>query len=43
MTTAVTTPTLAIRPESKTAATVAFGMGSAFRGAQIAGLKTEGI
>jgi spermidine synthase len=34
---------LAIRPESKSAATVAFGMGSAFRGALIAGLKTEGI
>jgi spermidine synthase len=34
---------LVLRPDSKTAATVAFGMGSAFRGALIAGLKTEGI
>jgi spermidine synthase len=34
---------LTLRPQSKSAATVAFGMGSAFRGALIAGLKTEGI
>jgi spermidine synthase len=34
---------LMLRPESKTALTVAFGMGSAFRGAVIAGLKTEAI
>ena len=34
---------LMLRPESASAATVAFGMGSAFRGALIAGLKTEGI
>jgi spermidine synthase len=34
---------LMLRPESQSAATVAFGMGSAFRGALIAGLKTEGI
>jgi hypothetical protein len=34
---------LMIRPQSTSAATVAFGMGSAFRGALIAGLKTEGI
>jgi spermidine synthase len=34
---------LVLRPQSKTAVTVAFGMGSAFRGALIAGLKTEAI
>ncbi|MBA2719594.1 MAG: fused MFS/spermidine synthase [Chloroflexi bacterium] len=34
---------LVLRPESQSAATVAFGMGSAFRGALIAGMKTEGI
>jgi spermidine synthase len=34
---------LMLRPESKTALTVAFGMGSAFRGALIAGLRTEAI
>jgi spermidine synthase len=34
---------LALRPHSTTALTVAFGMGSAFRGALIAGLKTEAI
>jgi spermidine synthase len=34
---------LMLRPQSKTAVTVAFGMGSAFRGALIAGLKTEAI
>jgi spermidine synthase len=34
---------LMLRPESKTALTVAFGMGSAFRGALIAGLKTEAV
>ncbi len=34
---------LMMRPDSKTALTVAFGMGSAFRGALIAGLKTEAI
>ncbi|HEX2755986.1 MAG TPA: hypothetical protein VHM48_11010, partial [Candidatus Limnocylindrales bacterium] len=34
---------LTLRPDSKTAATVAFGMGSAFRGALIAGLKTEAV
>jgi spermidine synthase len=34
---------LMLRPESKTALTVAFGMGSAFRGAVIAGLKTEAV
>jgi spermidine synthase len=34
---------LILRPQSKTAVTVAFGMGSAFRGALIAGLKTEAV
>src|SRR5204862_7103653 len=34
---------LTLRPQSTTAATVAFGMGSAFRGALIAGLKTEAV
>jgi spermidine synthase len=34
---------LMVRPESKSALTVAFGMGSAFRGAVIAGLKTEAV
>ena len=34
---------LIARPESKTAAVVAFGMGSAFRGALIAGLKTDAV
>ncbi|GAC1663629.1 MAG: hypothetical protein NVS9B8_02960 [Candidatus Limnocylindrales bacterium] len=34
---------LMLRPASTTAATVAFGMGSAFRGALIAGLKTEAV
>jgi spermidine synthase len=34
---------LMLRPRSETALTVAFGMGSAFRGALIAGLKTEAI
>ena len=34
---------LMLRPQSKTALTVAFGMGSAFRGALIAGLRTEAI
>ena len=34
---------LMLRPSSKTAVTVAFGMGSAFRGALIAGLKTEAV
>ena len=34
---------LMLRPESKSALTVAFGMGSAFRGAVIAGLKTEAV
>jgi spermidine synthase len=34
---------LALRPNATSAATVAFGMGSAFRGALIAGLKTEAI
>jgi spermidine synthase len=34
---------LTLRPQSKTAVTVAFGMGSAFRGALIAGLKTEAV
>jgi spermidine synthase len=34
---------LTLRPQSTTAVTVAFGMGSAFRGALIAGLKTEAI
>jgi spermidine synthase len=34
---------LMLRPESKTAATVAFGMGSAFRAAVIAGLETDGV
>jgi spermidine synthase len=34
---------LMLRPGSKTAVTVAFGMGSAFRGALIAGLETEAV
>jgi spermidine synthase len=34
---------LTLRPQSTTAVTVAFGMGSAFRGALIAGLKTEAV
>jgi spermidine synthase len=34
---------LVVRPDSKTALTVAFGMGSAFRGALIAGLETEAV
>ena len=34
---------LIARPDSKSAAVVAFGMGSAFRGALIAGLKTDAI
>ena len=34
---------LMLRPQSQTALTVAFGMGSAFRGALIAGLKTEAV
>jgi spermidine synthase len=34
---------LMLRPESKTALTVAFGMGSAFRSALIAGLKTDAV
>jgi len=34
---------LALRPDATKALTVAFGMGSAFRGAVIAGLKTEAI
>ena len=34
---------LMLRPNSQTALTVAFGMGSAFRGALIAGLRTEAI
>lgn len=34
---------LMLRPESKTALTVAFGMGTAFRGAVIAGLETEAV
>jgi spermidine synthase len=34
---------LTLRPHSTSAATVAFGMGSAFRGALIAGLRTEGV
>lgn len=34
---------LMLRPDSKTAITVAFGMGSAFRGALIAGLRTEAV
>jgi spermidine synthase len=34
---------LIVRPESKTALTVAFGMGSAYRGALIAGLETDAI
>jgi spermidine synthase len=34
---------LIARPESKTAAVVAFGMGSAFRGALIAGLRTDAV
>jgi spermidine synthase len=34
---------LIARPESKTAAVVAFGMGSAFRGAVLAGLKTDAV
>jgi spermidine synthase len=34
---------LMLRPESKTALTVAFGMGSAFRSALIAGLRTDAV
>jgi hypothetical protein len=34
---------LMLRPDATTAVTVAFGMGSAFRGALIAGLRTEAI
>ena len=34
---------LMMRPDSRTALTVAFGMGSAFRSALIAGLKTEAV
>ncbi|MDP9484172.1 MAG: fused MFS/spermidine synthase, partial [Chloroflexota bacterium] len=34
---------LIARPDSKTAAVVAFGMGSAFRGALIAGLQTDAV
>ncbi len=34
---------LMLRPDAKTALTVAFGMGSAFRSALIAGLKTEAV
>jgi spermidine synthase len=34
---------LALRPNATSAATVAFGMGSAFRGALIAGLRTDAI
>lgn len=34
---------LMLRPDAKSAVTVAFGMGSAFRGALIAGLKTEAV
>jgi spermidine synthase len=34
---------LMLRPSSRTAVTVAFGMGSAFRGALIAGLRTEAV
>jgi spermidine synthase len=34
---------LMLRPDSKTAATVAFGMGSAFRAAVIAGLDTDAV
>jgi spermidine synthase len=34
---------LALRPHAQTALTVAFGMGSAFRGALIAGLRTEAV
>jgi spermidine synthase len=34
---------LMLRPDSKTAATVAFGMGSAFRAAVIAGLQTDAV
>ena len=34
---------LMLRPNAKSALTVAFGMGSAFRGALIAGLKTEAV
>jgi spermidine synthase len=34
---------LMARPEAKTAAVVAFGMGSAFRGAVIAGLQTDAV
>jgi predicted membrane-bound spermidine synthase len=34
---------LMLRPQSMTALTVAFGMGSAFRGALIAGLKTKAV
>jgi spermidine synthase len=34
---------LVLRPDSKTALTVAFGMGSAFRAALIAGLRTDAV
>ncbi len=34
---------LMVRPEAKTAGIVAFGMGSAYRGALIAGLQTEAV
>jgi predicted membrane-bound spermidine synthase len=34
---------LILRPQAQTALTVAFGMGSAFRGALLAGLKTEAV
>jgi spermidine synthase len=34
---------LILRPQAQSALTVAFGMGSAFRGALIAGLKTEAV
>ena len=34
---------LVLRPDAKTALTVAFGMGSAYRGALIAGLKSEAV
>lgn len=34
---------LVVRPDAKSALTVAFGMGSAYRGALIAGLRTEGV
>ena len=34
---------LILRPDSKTELTIAFGMGSAFRAALIAGLKTDAV